>query len=161
MRISLIVAMAENRVIGRDGQLPWRLSADLRRFKLTTMGHHILMGRRTLESIGRLLPGRQTIVMTRDLAFQFPGALVAHTWQQAIDFAEDDTELFVCGGAEIYRLALPHVRRMYVTTVAAVIEGDAQFPEIDWNHWSLVSEDHHAADDRNEFAHSFRIWERA
>ncbi len=121
MRISIVVAQAHDRVIGRDGQLPWRLPGDLQRFKQLTMGHPLIMGRKTLASIGRLLPGRTTIVLTRDPAFDWPGAHIAHTWEQAVSLAAescraagDVDEAFVVGGAEIYQLALP-ARRSYLS----------------------------------------------
>ncbi len=169
MRISILVACSTNHVIGRDGDLPWRLSADLKRFRRLTMGHPILMGRKTLESIGRLLPGRQTIVLTRNVEFEFPGAIVVHDWQSALAKAAEseaasesshEPELFVVGGAEIYRLALPSTDRLYLTRVHAEIEGDTFFPEIDEDEWQVVDEENHAADGKNEHDYSFVTLDR-
>src|SRR5262252_9100268 len=116
-RLSLIVAMAGNRVIGRDGQLPWRLPADQRRFKALTMGHHIIMGRKTWESIGRPLPGRTSVVVTRNAQYAAPGALLAASLPEALALAQHDPEPFVIGGAEIFREALPFSNRVYLTEV--------------------------------------------
>ena len=169
MRISLLVACSTNRVIGRDGDLPWRLSADLKRFKRLTMGHPILMGRKTLESIGRLLPGRQTIVLTRNPEFEFPAAIVVGDWDtalakaaQSMETMETDgqPELFVVGGAEIYRLALPTTGRVYLTRVHAEIEGDTFLPELDDDQWQVVAEENHKADAKNEFDYSFITLDR-
>lgn len=160
MTLSLIVAMSENGVIGRDGDLPWRLSADLRRFKKITMGHTIVMGRKTHESIGRLLPGRTSVVVTRQENYDAGGALVAGDLDGAIRLSSDDSEVFIIGGAEIYRTAIEHVDRIYLTRVHAEINGDTLFPECDWAQWTLVEESRHAADDKNQFDHSFQIYER-
>lgn len=160
MRLSLIVAMSDNRVIGHRGELPWRLSADLRRFKALTMGHHLIMGRRTFESIGRLLPGRRSVVVTRQTGYNALGAAVAHDLDAALKLAEGDEEVFVIGGAEIYRLALPNVERLYVTRVQTEVTGDAFFPEFDETQWRLSQCDGHLADEKNEFDYSFCIYDR-
>ncbi len=158
--------MAQNRVIGRSGKLPWRLSADLKRFKTLTMGHHLIMGRKTLESIGRPLPGRTTIVLTRraaPLALDPSGTLplaAARSLDEALTLARNDDEAFVIGGAEIYALALPRVDRLYVTWVDAAVEGDTFFPEFDWDQWRLVSQERHEADARNDFPHRFAVYDR-
>ena len=157
MRISMLVACSTNNVIGRDGDLPWRLSADLKHFKRLTMGHPILMGRKTLQSIGRLLPGRTTIVMTRDPEFQFEGAHIARDWQAACEIAanhkheKQPAELFVVGGAQIYELAMPAANRLYLTRVHAEISGDTFFPEYDSDAWNVVSREDHVADEKNEY----------
>jgi len=161
MRTSLIVAMANNGVIGANGDLPWKLSADLRRFKQLTMGHSIIMGRKTYESIGRLLPGRITIVVTRQKAYSVkPGALLAHSVPEAVELAGDSSEAFIIGGAEIYRVALPLVDRMYVTAVAAEVAGDTYFPEWDPAQWQLTEQTDHVADERNGCDYSFRVYDR-
>lgn len=166
MRTSLIVAVASNGVIGIDGDLPWQLSADLRRFKQLTMGHSIIMGRKTYESLerrlpARLLPGRTSIVVTRQEAFPVaPGALLATSLPAAVEQARGGSEVFVIGGAEIYRVALPLVDRMYVTVVAADVEGDTFFPAWDPAQWRLVEQSDHLADDRNGFDYSFRVYDR-
>ncbi|MDP6444307.1 MAG: dihydrofolate reductase [Pirellulaceae bacterium] len=155
MRVSLIVAASENGVIGRDADLPWRLSADLRRFKRITMGHHLLMGRKTFESIGGPLPGRISLVMSRRADYAPSGGVAVADWGQALERAAGDTELFVIGGAQIYELALPRVDRIYLTRVHAHIEGDVKLPELDLSRWRVVDEQQFDADDRNEFSHTF------
>jgi len=160
MNLSLIVAYSENRVIGRDGDLPWRLSADLQRFKRLTMNHHIIMGRKTYESIGRLLPGRTTVVVTRDPQFKVPGAVMVNSLKAALAAVADDPEPFIIGGAEIFEQALPLANKLYLTRVLAEIDGDCHFPEIDWNQWRNLSKQSVAADDKNQFPHSFEIYER-
>lgn len=160
MRLSIIVAMDEQRVIGRDGDLPWRLPADLRFFKQTTMGHHVVMGRRTWESIGRPLPGRVIVVLTRDRQAtpeRFAGCPVAHDLREAIALAEaaGDSELLVAGGAEAYLRALPLADRIYLTQVRARVDGDVRFPAFDRAEWEEVSREAHEADERH--AHAFDI----
>ena len=160
MVLSLIVAVSQNGVIGRAGDLPWHLSADLRRFKQLTMGHTLIMGRKTFESIGRKLPGRRSIVISRQMGYAALGCEVAADWSGAVRLAAADTEVFVIGGREIYTLALPHVRRMYWTHVEAQVEGDVRFPPVDWTAWRLISEEWHPADERNDYACWFRTFER-
>ncbi len=153
--------MSENRVIGRDGQLPWHLSADLRRFKRLTMGHHIIMGRKTFESIGRLLPGRITIVVTRQVGYDAGEALVAHGIDEAIRLADGDDEAFIIGGEEVYRQALRMVDRIHLTQVHAEIHGDAVFPNLQFDDWQLVEQSRHPADEQNEYEHTFLVYDRA
>jgi dihydrofolate reductase len=129
-RLSLIVAVARNGVIGKNNRLPWHIPEDLKRFRALTMGHHILMGRRTWESIGRPLPGRTSVVITRDPNYSAPGALVAHSLSAALAACAADAEAFVIGGAEIYREALPHADRVYLTEVMADYPGDVWFPAL-------------------------------
>ena len=162
MTVSLIVAVSSNGVIGRDGGLPWRLSADLRHFKKTTMGHHLVIGRRTWEEVGKPLPGRTMVVLTRDRGFAAEGAKVVHSLEEALAVAGDDEEPFIAGGAQIYRMALEAdlVDRIYLTRVHALIEGDILFPQIDLDEWELVSEDDHEADERNQHPFSFLVYER-
>ena len=162
MTWSLIVAVAENMVIGRKGQLPWRLSADLRRFKKLTMGHAIVMGRKTYESIGRPLPGRQMFVVTRQRDYIAAGAQICNSLDEARKAVEEsgDEEAFIIGGAELYRQAIPFVDRIYVTVVHDEYEGDAYFPEIDWKGWRCVSAEPFYADSRNDCAYSFETHER-
>ena len=131
--------MAANRVIGADGALPWHLPADLRRFKAVTMGHHLLMGRRTFESIGRPLPGRTSIVLTRDRSAAIPGALVAHSVGEAIDLAAEDPDLYVIGGEEVFRATLPVADRILLTEIRLDVAGDTVFPEVDPEAWTVVS----------------------
>lgn len=160
MRVSLIVAIADNGVIGRDGGLPWRLSSDLKRFKQITMGHHIVMGRKTYESIGRLLPGRETVIVTRQADFHVAGAGIAHSLAEATDLASRDDEIFIIGGSQLYESALPTADRLYLTRVHAQVDGDVRFPELDLTDWILVEERAVAADERNEFDSSFKIYDR-
>jgi dihydrofolate reductase len=139
--LSLIVAHADNRVIGHNNQLPWHLPEDLKRFKKLTMGHHIIMGRKTYESLNRLLPGRTTVIVTRDHEYKVEGAKVVHSLPEALAVAAGDEEPFLIGGAELYNLGLPYVTRLYITRVFAHVGGDAFFPELDMGDWELVSEE--------------------
>jgi dihydrofolate reductase len=140
-RISIIVAMAKNRVIGVDNTLPWHLPADLKRFKALTMGHHIIMGRKTFESIGRILPGRTSVVVTRNPEFNFEGILVAHSLREALEKCASDDEIFVIGGEEIFHAALPLANRIHATEIAHEYEGNTYFPELDHAMWRAVSAD--------------------
>ncbi len=163
-RISIIVAMSENRVIGRDGDMPWRLSDDLRRFKKLTMGHTIIMGRKTFDSIGRMLPGRTTVVVTRDSEFELPqsdeSGLVCHDLAAAFTSA-DSQELMVVGGGQIYAATIAAAERIYLTKVHTTIEdGDTFFPQVDWEDWKIVDEQRHSANHRNDFDYSFVTYER-
>lgn len=163
MKITLIAAMAENRVIGRAGALPWHLPQDIRRFKRRTVGHAVIMGRRTFESLGGPLPDRRAIVITRRRDFTAGGATVAHSLEEAIDIARgwNEREVFILGGAEIYSLALPLADRLELTVVHAEIEGDTFFPEFDMAAWVLIDDDRREADRRHRHAFSFRCYERA
>ena len=160
--LAMIVAASENGLIGREGDLPWRLSADLKQFKKLTMGHHMIMGRKTFESIGVLLPGRHTVIVTRQTDFQFEGAAVVHSVDDAVKYARDqgDALPFVVGGAEIYRQAIPQVTNLFLTRVHTTIDGDTWLPEIDWTGWDAVESERHEADDRNQFDYSFERWVR-
>ena len=158
--ISLIVAASANNVIGSQGELPWRLSDDLRRFREITMGKPIIMGRKTWESIGRPLPGRQNIVITRQVGFAAEGCDVVGSVDAAIATAGDAAEVMVIGGSEIYALFLPAADRLYLTRVHAEVTGDAYLPAISESEWRLVDEEHHSADERNEHAFSFQRFER-
>jgi len=163
MTVALIVAVSTNGVIGRDGDLPWRLPADLRHFKSTTMGHHLIIGRATWDEVGRPLPGRTMVVVTRNQGFAADGVRVAHSLEAALELAKDDVEPFIGGGAEIYRQALDAdvVDRMYVTRIHAEIEGDTFFPEVDWHRWLLADRIDHPADEKNEHPFTFEVWDRS
>ena len=150
-KLALIVAASENNVIGIDDDLPWRLSADLKRFKSLTMGHAIIMGRKTFDSIGRLLPGRQTVIITRNQDFQFEGAIVVHSIEAALEACNEHQIAFLTGGAEIYRLGLPLVDEIYLTRVHTEIEGDTVLPAIDWDQFELLETEAFNADAKNEF----------
>ena len=160
-QLVLIAALARNRVIGRDNRLPWHLPADLRFFKRTTMGKPLLMGRRTWESIGRPLPGRRMIVLSRDPAYQAPGGAVARSLDEAREIAGTVPEIVVIGGASLYAQTLPLAECMYLTFVDADVPGDAWFP--DWNslEWKQVWEEAHPADADHAWPYQFQRWERA
>ena len=158
MRLSAIVAMASNRCIGKDNALPWRLSADLQRFKQLTLGHTLVMGRKTYESIGRPLPGRTTIVVTRQRDYAPEGVRVAHSLEQALELAPGD-EVFIAGGADLYQQALERVRRLYLTRIDRDYAGDTFFPELDLSGWRLVAEEHHPAT-ATQPSFSFLTYER-
>ncbi len=166
MKLSLLVAVSENNVIGRDGDLPWHLSADLRRFKRVTMGHVMLMGRKTWESIGRPLPGRTSIVISRQADYKtgFDEVPVAANLDEALAHARriagDATEVFVIGGARIYEMMFSCIDRLMLTRVHAEVEGDVYFPEVKWDEWRLVEEESCAADEKNDFAHTYQVFER-
>ena len=160
MNISIIVAMATNRVIGHENRLPWHLPADLQHFKRITMGKPILMGRKTWESIGRPLPGRTNIVITRDVSYSADGCVVVHSLDAALEAARDNDEIMVIGGAEFYRQVLPRASTLYLTLVDGEFEGDAFFPEIDENEWLEVERSDHGQDEKNPHAYSFIRLER-
>jgi dihydrofolate reductase len=128
--ISLIAAMADNRVIGRGNTIPWNIPADLKRFRAITMGHPVIMGRKTFESIGGSLPGRKTVILTRNKYYQAEGSVVVHSLRDALDVCESAGEVFICGGGEVYREALPLASRIYLTVVHMKADGDVRFPEI-------------------------------
>ncbi|MBI4582576.1 MAG: dihydrofolate reductase [Planctomycetes bacterium] len=161
MRVSLIAAMSENRVIGRRNALPWRLPADLKRFKQLTTGHPIIMGRKTWESIGRALPGRESIVISKNPRFQAPGARVVGSLEEALERCAGEEEVFVIGGEAVFRLALPRAERLYLTLVHAEVEGDIFFPADLSRGWRLVQDEPHPAGGRNPHPYSFRVYERA
>ncbi len=157
MTLSIIAALGRNRAIGYQNQLPWRLPTDLQRFKQLTMGHHMLMGRKTFESIGRPLPGRTSIIITRQPDYHVAGCLIAHSLAEAIALAKErgEQEAFVIGGAEIYAQALPLTDRMYLTWVEAEPEADAFFPEFDESAWESIEEEAFAADEKHAYGMRF------
>ncbi len=147
MTLSAIVALASNRCIGRDNALPWRLPEDLQRFKRLTLGHTLVMGRKTYDSIGRPLPGRTTVVVTRQPDWAAPpGVRVAHALDEALDMAGPG-EVFLAGGAQLYAQAMDRVRRLYLTRIERPYEGDTFFPEVDLSGWRLVADEPHPATD--------------
>lgn len=160
MMISMIVAVSSNSVIGRDGDLPWHMPADLKRFKRLTMGHHLIIGRRTWDEVGAPLPGRIMVVVTRDTEFRVDGATVVHSLDEALQVVEGDDEVFIAGGGEIYRQALPLADRVYLTRVHAEIDGDTTFPELEEEEWRLVDREDHGSDDRNPYPYSFLTYDR-
>ncbi|ODS24843.1 dihydrofolate reductase [Candidatus Endobugula sertula] len=166
MTLSIIVAMANNRAIGKDNNLLWHLPEDLKYFKRITMGKPIVMGRKTFESIGRPLPGRLNIVITRQKDWQHEGITVAHSIAQAIELAQAQSlidgidEIMVIGGAEIYRIALPQTDRLYLTRVDAEIDGDAFFPAVSENEWKEIARESFAASNNNPYDYVFSVLER-
>ncbi|MCW5909909.1 MAG: dihydrofolate reductase [Cyclobacteriaceae bacterium] len=165
MIISLIAALSENRTIGKNNDLPWRLPDDMKYFMETTKGHYVIMGRKNYQSLPekfRPLPNRTNIVITRSADFAAPGCHVVHNLNDALEFARkaNQQEVFVIGGAEIYRLSLPFANRLYLTEIKAAVEGDAFFPEVNIQQWKEVSRKHHAADGRHLFAFDFVVYER-
>jgi len=163
MIISLIVAMEENRGIGRDNCLPWHLSADLKLFKQHTLGHHLIMGRKTYDSIGKPLPGRTTIVLTRNPAYQPEGIQIAHSTGEALSLARKagDSEAFIIGGGEVFIQALPLANRIYLTRVHASLECDTFFPEFNPAGWTIRQQFFQPADEKNDFAFTFQLLERS
>jgi dihydrofolate reductase len=158
--ISIIVAMSTNRVIGAGGELPWKISDDLKRFKALTMGKPIVMGRRTWESIGRPLPGRQNIVITRQVGLVAQGCDVVASPAAALEIANDAAEIMIIGGSQIYELFMPKASRLHVTQVHAEVDGDAYFPEIDHGVWRLTDSESHTESAVNEFAFEFKTYAR-
>ncbi|HEX4963683.1 MAG TPA: dihydrofolate reductase [Thermoanaerobaculia bacterium] len=162
MRITLIAAMAANRTIGLHNDLPWRLPPDVRRFKALTLGHFMIMGRRTFDSIGRRpLPGRPTIVVTRDPAWSAPEVEVAHSLDEALaKVKKDEDEVFVAGGAEIFREAMDRADRIQLTRIEKDFPGDTFFPEIPEEDWEIVGREDHGPTEQIPFAYSFLVLER-
>jgi len=158
--VSLVVAMAENAVIGRDGKLPWHLPDDLKHFKRLTVDHTVIMGRKTYQEIGRPLPNRRNVVITRDPAFRPPGVTAVPNLDEALALGATETEVFVIGGGEIYRLAMPRADRLYLTVVHAAVEGDTWFPAFDQAAWVLDDEQFHPADERHFASFSIRRYSR-
>jgi dihydrofolate reductase len=164
MIIAAIVAKSTNHVIGKNNQLPWRLPADLKYFKQLTLHHHLLMGRKTFESIGKPLPQRTTIVLSRNLPSitQEENLFWANTLEDGIKIAQEkqENELFIIGGAEIYRLAMPFLHRLYITEIHATVEGDAYFPLIASAEWTEISREKHKKDEKNSFDFDFVVYEK-
>ncbi|RLD35169.1 MAG: dihydrofolate reductase [Bacteroidetes bacterium] len=162
MIISQIVAVSLNNVIGINNGLPWHMPDDQAWFKEKTWGHHIVTGRRNYEAEGKALPGRVNIVLTRNPDYNIPDGIVVHHLEDTIEIAENagETELFIVGGAEIYKLAMPVTDRIYLTRIHTIVEGDTYYPEIDENIWKEVSRTSHTKDARNPFDYDFVIYER-
>ncbi|WP_277252033.1 dihydrofolate reductase [Neptunomonas phycophila] len=167
MRLAMIVAQSSNRVIGRDNKLPWYLPGDLKYFKQATMGKPIIMGRKTFESIGKPLPGRLNIIISRDASFTAQGIKVVMSLPEAIELAESQAlidgvdEAMIIGGAQIYALALPEVERLYITQVHADIEGDAYFPEFNRSQWTELGREDFSAQGPNPYDYSFIVYQRS
>lgn len=153
--------MAKNRVIGANNSIPWHLPSELKLFKSLTMGHHIVMGRRTYDSIKRLLPGRTTVIVTRQRDYHVPGAVVAHSIREALDACRGDDEIFVIGGADLFRETLPIADRIYLTTVDAEPDGDTFMPEFDASEWHETSAQSFAEDEKHAYGYRFAVLDRA
>lgn len=160
MTLSCIVAVSENGVIGRDNDLPWHLPDDLNRFKSLTMGHPIVMGRKTYDSIGRPLPGRRSVVLTRSSEYAPEGVTVVGSLDEALDACEGEVEVFVIGGASLFAEALPRADRVYLTRVLATVEGDTFFPEGGLEDFFLVNEERHPIDEKHRLPYTFQLYER-
>lgn len=159
MIVSIIVAAAENNAIGKDNQLICKLSADLKRFKSLTMGHHIIMGRKTFESIGKPLPGRRSVIITRNVEYQQKDCIIVHSLEEALAVCNDD-EVFIIGGGEIYNQAFTLADKIYLTRINANIEGDTFIPQICTKEWGEISCQKHLKDDKNECNYSFIDYRR-
>jgi dihydrofolate reductase len=159
LNVSLIVAMDEKSGIGKDNQLPWHLPSDLKRFKILTMGHHLIMGRKTNETIGKPLPGRMMIVVTRQKEYFSEGCMVVNSLKEAIKLADDhhETEAFIIGGGEIFNQAIGLADKIYITTVHTDLETDVSFPKIDPNQWELIAIEDIPQNDKDEYKSDFRI----
>jgi dihydrofolate reductase len=160
MRISAIVAMSDNRVIGNHGQLPWYLPADLKNFKKITMGYPIIMGRKTWQSINRPLPGRHNIIITRESAFQAEECTVVNSLTAALNAAAGSDEVFIIGGASIYEEMMPLMQRLYITLIHENFEGDTWFPAISMKEWQEIERVDHDKDQDNHSSYSFIVLER-
>jgi dihydrofolate reductase len=153
--------MAKNRVIGANNAIPWHLPGELKMFKTITMGHHIIMGRNTWKSIGRLLPGRTTVIVTRQHDFCVPGAIVADSLDTALAACGNDDEIFVIGGAQLYAAALPRADRIYLTQIDAEVEGDTLMPQFDLAQWRERSTQAFSADEKNRYDYRLTVYDRA
>ena len=160
MKVSIMVAMDRNGIIGSNDRLPWHLSADLKHFKTITMGKPIVMGRKTCESIGRPLPGRENIVVTQDRNYQTEACTVLHSLEEVYAHCQDADEIMIMGGAELYRQTIDRADRIYLTEVHASCDGDTGFPEFDRNLWCEIRREDFRADEKNEFDFSFVILDR-
>jgi dihydrofolate reductase len=160
MILSCIAAVADNGVIGRDNSLPWRLSADLQRFKKLTTGHWLIMGRKTFESMGKPLPNRTSVVLTRDRGYQRPGAIVVNHLDEALRLSSDQEEVFVLGGAAVFREALPRAQKLYLTRVHAEVEGDVKFPALDLEEWNQVERESLPANEKNDHPTTYEVYVR-
>ena len=161
MRISLIAAVSKNNVIGGDNKLLWHLPADLKHFKAITTNHTIIMGRKTYESIGKALPNRRNIIVTRQENFEAPGCEIIHQLQDAINLCEKEDEVFIIGGGEVYKQAIHAADKIYLTRIYKEFEGDARFPDFSMSEWRLNNYQRHHADENNLFEYSFSEYERA
>lgn len=161
MSLSIIAAIDQNRLIGHQNKIPWSLPADLKYFKLTTMGSPVIMGRKTFESIGFPLPGRRNIIMTKDKNYSAEGCETVHSRKEILNrFLDKKEEAFIIGGAEIYRLFLPYCDKLYLTIIEHEFSGDTYFPEIDWQNWTSILEKKGTKDSKNPYTYSHHVYQR-
>ena len=161
MSVSIIAAMSTKRVIGFKNRLPWSLPGDLKRFQTLTMGHYLVLGRKTFESIGRPLPGRKIVVLTKKSDYVAQNVQIAHSLSEALRFAQADNEIFIGGGKELYQQTLPIADRLYITIVDGKFEGDTHFPRFDKSDWNLLSLKTHNPDSQNKYPYSFLTYEKS
>lgn len=162
MTLSAITAVSQNNVIGLHNDLPWHLPADMRFFKSTTMGHVVVLGRKSYEAFGKAYPGRTNIVITRQQNYILPDAIVVHSLEEAIRKAKtiEQQEIFILGGAQIFRQSMPLIDRIYLTRIYHDFDGDAFFPTMDTKEWELVKDEKHEPDEKNKYRYAFQTWER-
>jgi dihydrofolate reductase len=159
--ISMIVAVDNRLTIGNNNDLPWsRIPADMKHFKETTLGKPIVMGRKTFDSIGKPLPGRENIIITRDTNFSPSDVTVKHSVQEVLNIDNINKEIFIIGGATIYKEFLPHANKLYITRIDGMFEGNTTFPEPLWNEWRLMEQTHRPKDEKNPYDLTFEIWQR-
>lgn len=158
MIVSIIAAVSQNNIIGKNNRLIWHLPADLKYFKITTTGHSIIMGRKTFESVGKPLPGRKNIIITRKKDYSVQDCLVVNSIEEALKQTKDEKEVFIVGGAEIYKLALPWAHKMYLTIIHHSFEGDTYFPSYDANKWYLIQRVDFKKDEKNPYDFSFCVF---
>jgi dihydrofolate reductase len=158
--ISFLFAMGKNRVIGKDNGMPWHLPADLARFKKMTMGHTVVMGRKTHESIGKALPGRKNIVVTKSMDYKAEGCIVVHSVNEAREYFDDNEEIFVIGGTQLFNAFYPYADRLYVTYINQEFAGDTFFPEIEDAEWKRISIEKGVKNEKNQYDYSFIVYER-
>ncbi|WP_397368774.1 dihydrofolate reductase [Paenibacillus anseongensis] len=156
----LIAAMDKNRVIGKDNDIPWRIPNDWRYVNKITKGHTIVLGRRNFESIGKVLPDRRNIILSRDTELSIEGCEMAHSIQEVFDLCQNEEKIFIFGGEQIYKLFMPYVKKMYVTKIHHEFDGDTYFPEIDFSEWKEVSVEKGITDSKNPFTYFFHIYDR-
>ncbi|MCK0471889.1 DfrD/DfrG/DfrK family trimethoprim-resistant dihydrofolate reductase [Halalkalibacter sp. APA_J-10(15)] len=160
MKVSLIVAMDKNRVIGKENDIPWRIPKDWEFVKNTTIGQPIILGRKNLESIGRALPQRRNIVLTRDKYYNFEGCEIVHSVEDVFKICNNEKEIFIFGGEQIYKMFLPYVEKMYITKIHHEFEGDTFFPELNFNEWDEASVKKGIKDEKNPYNYYFHVYER-
>jgi len=160
MLLSIIVALSENNVIGSNKDLPWYLPADLKRLKTLTMGHFLIMGRKTFESLGKPLLGRTTVIITRNKDYKAEGCIIVSSVKEGIEAAKNDVEPFIFGGGEVFKEALPMVKKIYMTRIHEVFDGDTFFPELNANEWKETAREDFQPDEKNKYSYSFITLER-